>query len=109
MGTPAKESGEQPMSGDRRKSEYRLSIQGREVTIRSDESSEHVEAIESLLNERVSALGPGVPLHNAMMLAALSLADELIKERDSHHALKEKIRKRSTDLLARLSERNLPT
>jgi len=105
----AKQGGAKQVAGKsnegRVKRDFCLDIQGRDVTIRSDESPDHVAAIEALLNERVAALGPGVPLHSAMMLAALSLADELLKERNSHSALKEKIRKRSTDLLERLSTR----
>ena len=88
------------MNDDKR--QYTLEIQGRPLVIRSDADEAHVADIEALVNERVSALGPGVPLHSAMMLAALSLADDLLKERKDRRALQEKIRKRSTDLLQRL-------
>ena len=88
------------------KRQYTLEIQGRPLVIRSDADAAHMADIEALVNERVSAVGDGIPIHSAVMLAALSLADDLLKERQDRLDLKEKIRRRSTDLLQRLDSQN---
>lgn len=90
------------------KNEYTLNIHGRSLTIRSDEDEDNVRAIESLVNERLSSMGggSGVPMNNALLLTCLALAQELIGERETHQALKEKIRSRSNVLLEKLDAIN---
>lgn len=84
--------------------EYTLDIAGREVTLRSDEDPQRIREVEQLLNQRIAEMGggKGVPLHNALLLAALHMADELINEQTRHNALKQKIRSRSASLLEKL-------
>ena len=84
--------------------EYTLNVVGRELKVVCESSPQHMRAVEALLNEQVAACGgaSGVPLPNAIMLAALNLADELVRERERHQALKEKIRSRSNMLLEKL-------
>ncbi len=93
-----------PATGAPEPTEHVLTIGGREVSVASDASREHMRIVEALVNERVlaSGLDEGVPLTTALLLATLNLADELIRERTRHQALKEKIRSRSTVLLERL-------
>ena len=86
------------------KTEYKLNIHGREMKILSECSQDHIHAIETLVTERIGQLGggAGAAMSNAVILAALNLADELVRERDAHRALKEKIRTRSNALLQKL-------
>lgn len=90
------------------KREYTLNILGRDLTILSEDSPEHIRQIEQLVNERVATMGAGngVPMHTALMMTVLNLADELLDERRRHGKLKEKIRSRSTVLLEKLDQLN---
>ena len=84
--------------------EYTLDIAGRSVTLRSDEDSDRIRAVEKLLNDAIKQAGggKGAPLQNALLVAALQLADQLIDERTRHRALKQKIRSQSASLLEKL-------
>ncbi len=88
------------------KSEHTIRILGRDLVVKSDATPEHLKAVESLVAER---LGPfaALPHQQALMLLALDLADELLRERASHQQLKEKIRERSSALLERLAVRQV--
>ena len=91
--------------------EYQIKIGASEITIRSDESAEHVEAVQALVQQALVDAGAesGRAHYTALSFAALSLADKLLKERASHSALKERIRSRSRELLRSLAARSLDT
>jgi cell division protein ZapA (FtsZ GTPase activity inhibitor) len=87
------------------KTEHNLNILGRELTIRTEDSPDHVKAIEALLTERIDAIGgggEGKPMYNTLLLAALNLAGEVLRERKRRDELKEKIRSRTEALLNRI-------
>ena len=85
---------------------YKLNILGREMQVVSDAEPRHIEEVEALLIERVadaSHAGGSTSTYQALMLTALSLADELIAERRRMRRIREKIRTRSDQLLQRLN------
>ncbi len=84
--------------------EHNLTILGRKMTILSEEDPERIVQMERLLNERLQAMGAsrGLPLQSALTLAALSLAGDVLDERQHRFKLKEKIRSRSAELLEKL-------
>ena len=87
------------------KTEHNLNILGRELTIRTEDSPEDVKAIEALLTERIDAIGgggEGKPMYNTLLLAALNLAGEVLRERKRRDELKEKIRSRTEALLNKI-------
>jgi|GEM_PF-2236666 cell division protein ZapA (FtsZ GTPase activity inhibitor) len=87
------------------KTEHNLNILGRELTIRTEDSPEDVKAIEALLTESIDAIGGGVegkPMYNTLLLAALNLAGEVLRERKRRDELKEKIRSRTEALLNKI-------
>lgn len=90
------------------KTEHKLNILGRELSIVSEHTPERIREIEGLVAERVGAMGGGggVPMYTAALLACLNLAEDLIKERQAHGKLKEKIRSRSVVLLEKLDQLN---
>ena len=93
------------------KTEYSLDVAGQSLRILSEDAPEHIAEVERLLNERIRQLGGGgqnVPLYNAVLLAALNLADDVVKERARRVELREKIRDRSNALLRKLELRSLP-
>lgn len=89
------------------KSEFTIKLLGRELTIRSDSDAAHVQAVEALAKEHLDQIPQGLPVQHALMLATLSLADALLRERQQHLSLKEKIRARSAELLTRLNVRRV--
>jgi len=87
------------------KTEHTLNILGRELTIRTEDSPEQIQEIEALLTERLGAVGGvqgGKPMYNTLLLAALNLAGEVIRERQRRDDLKEKIRSRTEALLNKI-------
>ena len=88
---------------------YSLRVGACDLTIKSDEPAEHIEAVQLLIAEAFTKAGgeDGRPQHTALAFAAMTLADQLIKERSAHRALKERIRSRSRDLLRTLASRSL--
>ena len=86
------------------KTEYKLNVLGRSLTILSEDEPDHVTAMETLVNERVARFTSGTagPNFSALLLATLHLADELLKEQATRTELKEKIRSKSEKLLQQL-------
>jgi cell division protein ZapA (FtsZ GTPase activity inhibitor) len=87
------------------KSEYTIKILGQEMTIMSDDQAEHVRAVEAMVNQQVSESPNEMPVSNALIIASLKLADELVRERNKHTQLKERIRSRSAALLEQLNQK----
>ena len=87
------------------KSEYTIKILGQEMTIMSDDQAEHVRAVEAMVNQQVSESPNEMPVANALIIASLKLADELVRERNKHTQLKERIRSRSAALLEQLNQK----
>jgi cell division protein ZapA (FtsZ GTPase activity inhibitor) len=88
------------------KTQHRLNILGRDLVINSEETAEHIQAVEELLTERLSEIGQGgvsTPMYNTVLLTALNLAGDLIREREKREAFRERIRDRTSALLDRMA------
>jgi cell division protein ZapA (FtsZ GTPase activity inhibitor) len=83
-----------------------ITVMGRTFTIKTDESDEHVKAVSNYVDGRYNELlgGAKVPPQNIAVLTALTLADELIKERMRHRALKEAVRLRGSTLVSKIEQ-----
>lgn len=84
-----------------------VTVMGRTFTIRTDETDTHVKAVTETVNKRFDELGGGaaLPPQNVLVLTSLTLADELIKERTRHRALKEAVRLRGSSLVSKIEQR----
>ncbi len=61
---------------------YKLNILGTELTLKSEDSKEHVDAVLNFVNQKVSEIqskSKTLPLQMVAILCALNIADELIK------------------------------
>ena len=77
----------------------------REFRIRSADEVEHIQAVAEYVNgtiDDVRGAKKHVPIQNLLLLASMSMADELFKERARIESLKEKIRDQSRVLLDKL-------
>jgi cell division protein ZapA (FtsZ GTPase activity inhibitor) len=66
------------------KRQLRIDILGASFTIQSDESAEHLERVSAYLREKVEEVKARYPFATPLtlaLLAALNIADELVKER----------------------------
>ena len=88
---------------------FALKVGSSDLVIRSDESAEHIGAVQGLISTTFAEAGgrEGRPQHTALAFVALTLADQLIKEQKAHQSLKERIRSRSRELLKTLAARSL--
>ncbi len=87
---------------------HQVKLMGREFRIRSPEDPEHIDAAARYVNQLIEGMAGGkrhLPIQNVLLLASMSMADELLRERARHDALKEKIRAQSRALLARMDDR----
>jgi len=86
---------------------HQVSLMGREFRVKSDDDGTHLQQAASYVNELVAELQGSrrhVPRENLLLLASLSMADELMRERARTEAIKEKIRAQSRALLSRLGQ-----
>ena len=86
---------------------HQVSLLGREFRVKSDEDGEHLQEAASYVNRLIAQLQGGkrhMPRENLLLMATLSMADELIRERARNDAIKEKIRAQSRALLNRLGQ-----
>lgn len=84
---------------DKNKNVTSVTVAGKEYSISSSESEEYIYAVSLLLNRKIEELRKTqlhINLDNLIVLAALNIADELLKERD-----------RSAELMRRLAEAGL--
>lgn len=84
---------------------HAIKLMDREFRIRSAEDLTHIEAVADYVNGTIDEVRGGtkhVPIQNLLLLATMSMADELFKERARIDALKEKIRSQSRVLLDQL-------
>jgi cell division protein ZapA (FtsZ GTPase activity inhibitor) len=57
----------------------RVNIAGRDLTIRSNQSREHIDQVVALLNDRITSTKSVIPdSAEAMLFVALSLMEELV-------------------------------
>jgi cell division protein ZapA len=73
----------------------KVSIVGEEYTIRSDAAPEHVKAVAAHLDREIrKVLGANALMetHKAAILAALSITDDLLRERATSRVVDEELR-----------------
>ncbi len=87
-----------------------VTILGRELRIRSDESLERVQALARYVDAKAQEVAPaGKPgatqaaEQHVLLVTALSLADEIFKLRAEHEALLGRLRDSSRQLLGRIA------
>ena len=86
---------------------YDVNIAGYTVTVKTDRSAEHMARLSELLNERVREVqksGMTANYLNVVMLAAMKLADEVLEMRGQKESEKERIERKSRDILAALDD-----
>jgi len=85
---------------------HEITLMGRELRVRSDEDPAHVQAVAEYINSTIDKLSKGrsnVAPQHLLMMASMTIADELFKLRAEHERLTERIRSSSRSLLARLA------
>lgn len=78
-----------------------VEIAGEHYTIRTQASPEHATRCAALVDQALSDVqrqGPLVEAHKAVILAALTLADELLQARDAAHDTRARQAERSQKL-----------
>jgi len=73
----------------------KVSIVGEEYTIRSDATPEHTRAVAAYLDREIRKVLGGnalIETHKAAILAAMSITDELLRERATASVVEEEIR-----------------
>ena len=82
-----------------------LTIGGRSFMITTDTDEHHVQRLASIVDEKIrTAGGPkSAGGMTVLMLAALSLADDLLDSEEKYNNLKNKIRLQSQKLLSQMS------
>lgn len=81
-----------------------VNLQGRSFTLGTDEDEAYLLAAADYANrkiEEISGAGP-VPPHSAALLAALTMATELMRERQAMDLVRENIRTKSRLILEML-------
>ncbi|MBI3567188.1 MAG: cell division protein ZapA [Gemmatimonadetes bacterium] len=79
----------------------KISIYGEEYTIKSDALPEHTQAVAAYVDraiKQVMASGAVVDSHRAAILAALSITDELFKERSGNDEMAREMHSLSGEL-----------
>ncbi len=86
---------------------FDVNIAGYTLTVVTDRSAEHMNRLGELLNQRVREIqktgGTSNYLH-VVMLAAMKLADEVLEMRGQTESEKERIERKSRDILAALDD-----
>jgi cell division protein ZapA len=82
-----------------------VTIAGQRYTIKSDAEEAYVQSLAELVDERIRQVQRGAKtagLQSVAVLAALQLADELVRERDGRAALRRRVRDKSRAIRAYL-------
>jgi cell division protein ZapA len=79
----------------------KVSIVGEEYTVRSDATPEHTKAVAAYLDREIrKVLGANslMETHKAAILAAMSITDELFRERTSTRLVEDELRGLNNDV-----------
>ena len=79
----------------------KVNIVGEEYTVRSDATPEHTKAVAAYLDREIrKVLGANslMETHNAAILAAMSITDELFRERTTTRIVEEELRGLNNDV-----------
>ena len=72
-----------------------IKIAGQQLTIKSDAEESYVHSLAGLVDEKIREVQRGAktaPTHAVAMLAALQIADDLLRERERRVALRRKVK-----------------
>lgn len=73
-----------------------VSIAGHRLAVKSDAAETYVRSLAELVDRKIRGMaGVKVPTYELAVLAALSIADDLLRERAERRSLTKKIRERS--------------
>jgi cell division protein ZapA len=82
-----------------------VTIAGQRYTVKSDAEEAYVHSLAQLVDERVREVQRGAkvaPPHAVAVLAAMQIADELLREREHRATLRRRVRETSRHLRAYL-------
>lgn len=82
-------------------------ICGKKLSIRSDQDPKHVTELADYVNGKVESLrelAPSVPVEKLLMLASLTIAEELFDARGDNDALRATLKKRVDAAIALVDE-----
>jgi len=89
-----------------------ISVLGRELRIRSDESPEHLQALARYVDDRLAQIaGPKkaeATDPNLLLITSLQLADEIFKLKHQQADLTTRLRASTRSLLGRLDQNAIP-
>jgi cell division protein ZapA len=88
-----------------------VKIAGQQLTIKSDAEEAYVHSLAGLVDERIKDVQRGARTaapQAVAVLAALQIADELVRERERRAALRRRVREKTSEL-KKLLERELKT
>ncbi len=80
-----------------------VTIAGQRYTIKSDAEEAYVQSLAAMVDDKVKEVQRGAktaPLQAVAVLAALQIADELVRERDRRQDLRRRVREHSRSLRA---------
>jgi len=80
-----------------------VKIAGQQLTIKSDAEEAYVHSLAGLVDDKIrevqrGAQGRTAPVHAVAMLAALQIADELVRERERRATLRRRVREKTQHL-----------
>ena len=82
-----------------------VEIMGQRFTVASDDGEDHVQKVAKYVNEQMRRLSAGqrMPTTQVALLAALNIASEYWKLRESHEDLNQRVDRISQRVLAQLN------
>jgi cell division protein ZapA (FtsZ GTPase activity inhibitor) len=84
---------------------HELQIAGQKLTIRTAAERDYVQRLAEMVESRVvRSSARGAALQSAALLAALDLADELVRAQEAHDALVREVQSSADEALAALDE-----
>lgn len=86
-----------------------ISVGQQRLSLKTDQDPARVQEIADFVNQRLNTILPfGQPVsHQILILLAMNLADDLLKERSEVESLKNEVKERSMAILTQL-EREFP-
>ena len=93
------------MSDDAAYRSVTLTIAGQPLSLRTDADEATLNAMSALVNDRIQQVqnaAKGAPPQRVLILAVLTLAEELVKERAAHATALASIREEATRAIAQL-------
>ncbi len=86
-----------------------ISVGQQRLSLKTDQDPARVQEIAEFVNQRLNTILPfGQPVsHQILILLAMNLADDLLKERSEVESLKNEVKERSMAILTQL-EREFP-